>query len=87
MVNDITDQLLTVVHSKPKKRRGLRAISPREMSNSIKKLMNGCYFSPENMKITPVNYLNYIEHSLNVYKIAPVKPETAPVKYMMGIFF
>ena len=49
------------------------AISPREVSNSLQKLMNVCYFTPENMKIAPVNmkiaplnYANYIEHSLNV---------------------
>ncbi len=42
--------------------------------------MNGGYFFPENMKITPVtNCPNYIEHSLNVYKTAQ-KPTTAPIK-------
>ncbi len=41
--------------------------------------MNRGYFAPENMKIAPVNYANYIEHSLNVHKIAPVKPEVAPI--------
>ena len=38
------------------------------------------YFSSENIKIAPVNYPNYIEHSFNVYKIAYVKNEKAPVK-------
>ena len=43
--------------------------------------MNGGYFSPENMKIPPVNnYPIYIELSLNLYKTAPVKPKIAPVK-------
>ncbi len=65
------------LESKPQNRRGLRAISPREVSN---RPQTGAIFHPENMKITPVKYANYIEHSLNVYKIAPVKPEVAPVK-------
>ncbi len=65
---------------KSQNRRGLRAISPREMSNSPLKLRYRGYFSSENVKIAPVNYPNCIEHSLNVYKIAPVKCETAPVK-------
>ncbi len=42
--------------------------------------MNVGYFFPENIKITPVNYANYIEYSLNVYKIAPLKPEVAPIQ-------
>ena len=50
-----------------------------EMSNSPQKLMNRGYFSLENIKITPVNYPDYIEHTLNIYKIAPVKPEIAPI--------
>ena len=65
---------------KPQNRRGLRAISSPEMSNSPQKLMYIGYFSSENIKIAPVDYPNYIEHSLNVYKIAPVKREIAPVK-------
>ncbi len=50
------------------------------MSDSPKKLMDGGYFPPEIMKIAPLNYPNHIEHSLNVCKIAPVKPEIAPMK-------
>ena len=49
------------------------------MSNSPQKLMNGGYFFSENMKVAPVivNYLSYIGNSLNVYKIAPLKPKIA----------
>ncbi len=48
--------------------------------------MNKGYFSPENMKIAPVNYpLNYIEHSLNVYKIAPVKPNSCKKKSILTL--
>ncbi len=42
--------------------------------------MNGSYFSPENMKLAHQLSQSYIEHTLNVYKIAPVKPEIVPIK-------
>ncbi len=75
-----------MIFNKPQNRQGLRAISPREMSNSPQKLMNRGYFSPENMKIAPVDY-----HKITMFntywmftKIACDVPEIAPVKKTDG---